>query len=61
MLIWTNFDSFAVMYLTSVDCFKNFNFQKRFASFFPNTKGPEPSFLDAVLVEFFDEILSFGI
>ena len=27
MLIWTNFDSFAVIYLIYVACFKNFIFQ----------------------------------
>ena len=60
MLIWTNFDSFAVAYLIQVvDCFKNFIFQQRWClQFFANKKGPGTTFPAAFFVEFVDEITS---
>ena len=52
MLIWTNFDSFAITYVIQVDCFKEF---------LANTKGSGTSFQIEFFVEFFDEIICFGI
>ena len=60
MLIWTNFDRFAIKYLIQVACFKNFICH---ASLFANTKGLGTSFQAAVSgsKEFLDEIFSFVI
>ena len=50
MLVWTNFDSFAITYLSS---FKNFIFQQRLCLILWKQKKPETSFQTTVLVEFF--------
>ena len=61
MLIWTNFDSFAIKrqykWIASKISFSS----RGCAKFFANTKGPGTSFQAAVFVDFFDEIISFGI
>ena len=48
MLIWTNFDSISFSNRVCV-------------LFFANTKGPGADFQATVFVQFFDEIISFGI
>ena len=48
MLIWINFDNFAIKY-------------RGCAYFFVKTKGPGTSFQVAVFVEFFDKFFSFVI
>ena len=59
MLIWTNFDRFAITYLSSL--LQKFHLPICYASFFANTKGPGTSFQAAVFVKIFDEIFSFVI
>ena len=62
MLIWTDFESFAITYpkisktSKNLKSFKNFIFQ-----FFANTKGLVTRFQAAILVEVFDKIFSFII
>ena len=60
MLIWTNFDRFAITYLIS-SLLQKFHLPIEAASFFANKKGPGPSFQAAVFVKFSDEIFSFVI
>ena len=61
MLIWTNFDGFAITYLISAAYFKKLFSTSSCAYFFANTKGPETSFQIAVFVEFFGKNFSFVI
>ena len=46
MLIWINFDSFAITYLIQVNCFKNFYFKRLWCvvNSLQTQKGPEISF-----------------
>ena len=57
MLIWTNFDSFTITYLSNL--LQKFHFPIETVLFFANTKGSGTNFQVAVFVEFFDEIFSF--
>ena len=50
VLIWTDFDSFAITFSTSGS-----------AQIFANAKGPRTSFLVGVFVKIFDKIFSFVI
>ena len=54
MLIWTNFETFAITYLIYAACFKNFICQWRLC-LFANAKGSGTSFQVAVFVEFCDK------
>ena len=61
MLIWTNFDRFAITYLIYVAVSKISFANRSYASFFANTTGPLSSLQAAVFRKFFDEIFSFVI
>ena len=61
MLIWINFNRFAITYLIKVVASKISFANRSYASFFANTKGPGTSFQAAVFVKIFDEIFSFVI
>ena len=58
MEVWTNFDSFAITYLISVACFKNFIFQEKLCLILSKHKRPGTSFQASVSVEFFDVFFS---
>ena len=60
MLIWTNFNSFAITYLIQVVSKVSLS-NRGCGYFFANIKLPGTSFQVAILVEFFNEFISFGI
>ena len=60
MLIWTNFETFAITYLRYAACFKNFICKWRLC-LFANAKGSGTSFQVAVFAEFCDKTLTFII
>ena len=60
MLIWTDFESFAVTYPNISKTSKNLkSFKNLIFQFFANTKGPGTRFQAAILVKVFDKIFSF--
>ena len=58
MLLWINFDIFAITYLMYFSLKTSFS-NRACAEFFAITKGPGTSFQDRVFVEFFDNHFSF--
>ena len=61
MLIWTNFDRFAITYLYKELALKISFANRSYAAFFAKTKGAGTSFQATVFVKNFDKFFSFAI